>query len=128
MWKEFKQFAIKGNVLDLAIGVIIGGAFGKIVSSLVNDVIMPIIGLILGGVDFSNLQITVGEAAIKYGTFIQSIIDFLIIALSIFLFVRAINSFKKKEEEKEEEPAAPPEPSKEEVLLSEIRDILKQKN
>lgn len=128
MWKEFKQFAIKGNVLDLAIGVIIGGAFGKIVSSLVNDVIMPIIGLISGGVDFSNLQITVGEAAIKYGAFIQSIIDFLIIALSIFLFVRAINSFKKKEEEKEEEPIAPPEPSKEEILLSEIRDILKQKN
>ena len=128
MWKEFKQFAIKGNVLDLAIGVIIGGAFGKIVSSLVNDVIMPIIGLISGGVNFSNLQITVGEAAIKYGAFIQSIIDFLIIAISIFLFVRAISSFKKKEEEKEEEPAAPPEPSKEEILLSEIRDILQQKN
>lgn len=128
MWKEFKQFAIKGNVLDLAIGVIIGGAFGKIVSSLVNDVIMPIIGLISGGVDFSNLQITVGEAAIKYGAFIQSIVDFLIIALSIFFFVRGINSFKKKEEEKDEEPAVSPEPSKEEILLSEIRDILKQKN
>lgn len=126
MWKEFKEFAVKGNVLDLAIGVIIGGAFGKIVSSLVNDVIMPIIGLISGGVDFSSLEITVGEAAIKYGAFIQSIIDFLIIALSIFLFVRVINSFKKKEEEKEEEAAAPPEPSKEEILLTEIRDILRE--
>lgn len=125
MWEEFKKFAIKGNVLDLAIGVIIGGAFGKIVSSLVNDVVMPIIGLISGGIDFSNLQITVGEAAIKYGAFIQSIIDFLIIAISIFFVVRGINRFKKKEEE---EPAIPPEPSKEEVLLSEIRDILKQKS
>ncbi len=129
MWEEFKKFAIKGNVLDLAIGVIIGGAFGKIVSSLVNDVVMPIIGLISGGIDFSNLQITVGEAAIKYGAFIQSIIDFLIIAISIFFVVRGINRFKKKEEEKEEEELAiPPEPSKEEVLLSEIRDILKQKS
>ncbi|MEA4961745.1 large conductance mechanosensitive channel protein MscL [Lutispora sp.] len=121
MLQEFKKFALKGNVLDLAIGVIIGGAFGKIVTSLVNDVLMPIIGLLLGGVDFSGLQITIGDAAIKYGAFIQSIVDFIIIAFSIFLFIKAITRFKKKEEEK---PAAPPVPSSEEVLLTEIRDIL----
>lgn len=123
MLQEFKKFALKGNVLDLAIGVIIGGAFGKIVTSLVNDVLMPIIGLLLGGVDFSGLQMTIGDAAIKYGAFIQSIVDFVIIAFSIFLFIKAINRFKKKEEEK---PAAPSAPSKEEVLLAEIRDILKE--
>ena len=121
MLQEFKKFALKGNVLDLAIGVIIGGAFGKIVTSLVNDVLMPIIGLLLGGVDYSGLQITIGDAGIKYGAFIQSIVDFIIIAFSIFLFIKAITRFKKKEEEK---PAAPPVPSSEEVLLTEIRDIL----
>lgn len=125
MWKEFKSFAIKGNVLDLAIGVIIGGAFGKIVTSLVNDIIMPVFGLILGGIDFSQLELLVGDAGIKYGAFIQSIIDFLIIAFSIFLFIRALNRFKKKEEVK---PEAPAEPTKEETLLIEIRDILKEKN
>lgn len=124
MLQEFKKFALRGNVLDLAIGVIIGGAFGKIVTSLVNDVIMPILGLILGGIDFSNLEITVKDATIRYGAFIQSVIDFLIIAFSIFIFIRAINRFKKKQEEK---PAAPPEPTKEELLLTEIRDILKDK-
>lgn len=125
MWKEFKSFASKGNVLDLAIGVIIGGAFGKIVTSLVNDILMPIIGLILGGIDFSETGLAIGDAVIMYGAFIQSIIDFLIITFSIFLFIRTLNKFKKKEEEK---PPAPAEPSKEEVLLTEIRDILKDKN
>lgn len=124
MLQEFKKFALRGNVLDLAIGVIIGGAFGKIVTSLVNDVLMPILGLILGGIDFSNLEITIKDASIKYGAFIQSVIDFLIIAFSIFIFIKAINKFKKKQEEK---PDAPPEPTKEEVLLTEIRDILKER-
>ena len=123
MWKEFKEFAIKGNVVDLAIGVIIGGAFGKIVTSLVNDIIMPLIGFILGGIDFTSLELQVGTAVVKYGAFIQSVADFLIVAFSIFLLVRSINRMKKKEEEKPKEPT----PSKEEVLLTEIRDLLKQK-
>ena len=120
MMKEFKQFAMRGNVMDMAIGIIIGAAFGKIVSSLVGDVIMPPIGLLLGGVDFSNLSITIANATenseavlLKYGVFINTIIDFLIIAFAIFIVVKAINSMKKKEEEK---PAAPPAPTKEEVL------------
>ena len=131
MMSEFKAFAMRGNVVDMAVGVVIGGAFGKIVSSLVNDVIMPPIGLMLGGVDFSNLQIVlkeaVGETAavtLNYGVFIQTVIDFLIIAFAIFMVVKAMNSAKKKEEAA---PAAPPAPSKEEVLLGEIRDILKSK-
>jgi len=124
MLQEFKKFALRGNVLDLAIGVIIGGAFGKIVTSLVNDVLMPIFGLLLGGIDFSNLELTIKDATIKYGAFIQSVVDFLIIAFSIFIFIKAINKFKKKQEEK---PDAPPEPTKEEVLLTEIRDILKER-
>ncbi len=123
MWKEFKKFAIKGNVVDLAIGVIIGGAFGKIVTSLVNDVIMPLIGLILGGIDFTSLEFKVGTAVVKYGAFIQSVVDFLIIAFSIFLIVRSINQIKREEET----PPAEPAPSKEEILLTEIRDLLKQK-
>lgn len=128
MLKEFKEFALKGNVLDLAIGVVIGGAFGKIITSLVNDIIMPLIGLIVGGVNFTALEYIIstkrGEPIIiKYGEFIQSAIDFLIIAFSIFLFIKIITSFKKKEEEA---PETPPEPTKEEVLLGEIRDILKQ--
>jgi large conductance mechanosensitive channel len=131
MFKEFKKFAFKGNVIDLAVAVIIGAAFGKIVSSLVNDIIMPIIGVIIGGFNFNELKIVltpasgdVAEVAIMYGTFIQTIIDFLIIAFSIFLVIRLFNKFKKKEEEA---PAAPPEPSRESVLLEEIRDILKNK-
>lgn len=129
MLKEFKKFAMRGNVFDLAIGVVIGGAFGKIVSSLVNDIIMPIIGLIIGGINFTHLKIVIGkngdaELAITYGAFIQTVVDFLIISFSIFLIVKAINSFKRKEEEKEEAPS----PSKEEILLTEIRDILKDKN
>jgi large conductance mechanosensitive channel len=129
--KEFKEFAAKGNVVDMAVGVIIGGAFGKIISSFVNDVLMPPIGLALGGVDFNKLQIVLKEAegevaavAIKYGTFINTVIDFLIVALCIFMVIKGINSMKKKQEEA---PAAPPAPSNEEVLLGEIRDLLKKK-
>jgi len=125
--KEFKEFAMKGNVMDMAVGVIIGGAFGKIVSSLVDNILMPLIGVITGGLDFSTLAVKVGDAEVKYGVFIQNIIDFLIIAFCIFLMIKGMNSLNKK---KEEEPAAPeptPEPSAEEKLLSEIRDLLKQK-
>ncbi len=135
--KEFKEFAMRGNVMDMAVGVVIGGAFGKIVSSFVSDIIMPPLGALIGGVDFSNLAITIKQATvdaagevvpavtINYGTFINTLIDFIIIALAIFLMVKGINSMHKK---KVEEPAAPPAPTKEEVLLTEIRDILKEKN
>jgi len=130
MMKEFKEFAVKGNVMDMAIGIIIGAAFGKIVSSLVADVIMPPIGLLLGGVDFSSLMIVLKEAteesgavAISYGVFVNTVLDFLIVALAIFMVVKGINKMKKKEEEK---PAAPPKPSNEEVLLTEIRDALRK--
>ncbi|MFM1651043.1 large conductance mechanosensitive channel protein MscL [Brevibacillus sp. B_LB10_24] len=124
MWKEFKAFALKGNVLDLAIGVIIGAAFGKIVTSLVQDMLMPVIGLLLGGLDFTQLEFTYEDATVRYGTFLQTVVDFFIISFSIFLFVKALTKFKKKAEEK---PAAPPAPSKEEELLAEIRDLLKQR-
>lgn len=120
MIKEFKKFISRGNVLDLAVGVIIGGAFGKIVSSLVNDIIMPLIGIILGGLDFSTLTLKINDATIFYGLFIQNIIDFLIISASIFILIKFINNFKKKEEEKQVK-------SNEEKLLEEIRDILKEK-
>lgn len=123
--KEFKTFALKGNVLDLAIGVIIGAAFGKIVSSLVSDIIMPVIGLLLGGVDLSGLKATIGDATLTYGVFLQTVVDFLIVSFSIFMFIRTLNRFKRKEETKAEEPPAP---SKEEVLLAEIRDLLKHQN
>lgn len=122
--KEFKEFAMRGNVMDMAVGVIIGGAFGKIVSSLVDDVIMPVIGALTGGVDFSKLSLMVGDAEVKYGMFIQNIIDFLIIAICIFSMIKVMNSISAK---KKEEPAAPAEPSNEEKLLSEIRDLLKNK-
>lgn len=123
---EFKAFAMRGNVLDLAVGVIIGGAFGKIVSSLVDNILMPIIGTLTGGVDFSGLAITVGSAQIKYGMFIQNIIDFLIITFCIFLFIKGINKVTAKKEPEAEAPTAP-EPSAEERLLTEIRDLLKAK-
>ena len=122
--KGFKEFAMRGNVMDMAVGVIIGGAFGKIVSSLVDDVIMPVIGVLTGGVDFSKLSLMVGDAEVKYGMFIQNIIDFLIIAICIFSMIKVMNSISAK---KKEEPAAPAEPSNEEKLLSEIRDLLKNK-
>jgi large conductance mechanosensitive channel len=123
MWKEFKAFAMKGNILDLAIAVVIGGAFGKIVTSLVNDLLMPILGLLLGGLNFTGLEYKFGEAVIKYGAFLQTVVDFFIIAFSIFLFIRTISRFKRKTEEK---PAAAPAPTKQEELLAEIRDLLKQ--
>ncbi|CAM2394733.1 large-conductance mechanosensitive channel protein MscL [Fusobacterium watanabei] len=128
LFDEFKAFVMRGNVVDMAVGVIIGGAFGKIVTSLVNDIFMPIIGVLIGNVNFSDLQIKLGEplegaeqAAIKYGMFIQEVVNFLIIALCIFMVIKVINKLQKK---KEEAPAPVPEPTKEEVLLSEIRDAL----
>jgi large conductance mechanosensitive channel len=129
--KEFKQFAMRGNVLDMAIGIIIGAAFGKIVSSLVSDVIMPPIGLLIGGMDFSNLSIVIKQATegsdavvLKYGVFINTVIDFLIVAFAIFLMIKGINTLKKKEEEK---PSVPPAPTKSELLLAEIRDELRKR-
>lgn len=122
--KEFKEFAMRGNVMDMAVGVIIGGAFGKIVSSLVDDIMMPIIGVLTGGIDFNKISFMVGDAEVKYGMFIQNIIDFLIIAICIFVMIKAMNSLSTK---KKEESAAPAEPSNEEKLLTEIRDLLKNK-
>ena len=131
LFKEFKTFAMKGSVMDLAIGIIIGAAFGKIVSSFVNDILMPPIGLLLGGVDFSSFAVILKHtaegkvaASINYGLFINTLIDFLIVALAIFMVVKAINTFKRKEEAV---PEVPPKPSNQEVLLTEIRDILKSK-
>ncbi len=121
--KEFKEFISRGSVIDLAVAVVIGGAFTKIVNSLVDDIIMPIIGVIIGGINFENLMLTVGTAEIKYGMFIQAVVNFLLIALVIFTIIKAINKFKKKEEEKPEEPAAP---SEDIVLLTEIRDLLRK--
>lgn len=123
MWDEFKQFALKGNVVDLAVGVIIGAAFGKIVTSLVNDMIMPLLGLLVGGIDFSNLYTKVGGAVIKYGNFMQSVLDFLIVAFSIFVFIKLFSKLKKGKEQEEEQEAL--KPSREEELLGEIRDLLK---
>ena len=141
---EFKTFIARGNVMDMAVGVIIGGAFGKISTSLVNDVIMPLISVLTGGVDFSNWKIVLKaavagadgvidpatEVAIKYGSFLATILDFLIIAFAVFLMIKTINGFhdklKKKEEEAPAEEPAPPEPSNEEKLLAEIRDLLKE--
>ena len=121
MLKEFRDFAVRGNVVDLAVGVIIGGAFGKIVSSLVGDVVMPLVGVLLGGFDFKGLSVTIGSAKLAYGAFIQNVVDFLIIALVIFLAIKAINRFRRKEQE---EPSAAP-PPRQEQLLEEIRDLLK---
>jgi len=132
MMKEFKQFAMRGNVVDMAVGIIIGVAFGKIVSSLVNDVIMPPIGLLMGGVDFSSFMITLKQAmgdvpavTLNYGVFINTVIDFVIVAFAIFLVIKGMNRMKKKEEEA---PAAPPAPTKQETLLAEIRDLLKTRS
>ena len=123
MLKEFRDFIQKGNVLDLAVAVIIGGAFGAIVTSLVDDLLMPIIGVILGGIDFTSLSIQVGDAEILYGNFIQAVVNFLIIAFAIFLIVRSVNRLR---EEESEEPEPAPEPSEDIVLLREIRDLLKE--
>jgi len=131
MMSEFKDFAMKGNVVDMAVGIVIGGAFGKIVSSFVADVLMPPIGLLMGNVNFSDLAVTLQEASgetaavtMNYGMFLQTVVDFIIIAFAIFMVVKAMNNMKKKEEAA---PAAPPEPGKEEVLLTEIRDALRSK-
>jgi large conductance mechanosensitive channel len=135
MLKEFKEFSVKGNMIDMAVGIIIGGAFGKLVASLVNDVIMPPIGYLLGGVDFKDLKILIKQAVMEegveiapavtlnYGNFIQTTVDFLIIAFAVFMMIKAINTLKKKQAEA---PAAPPEPSAQEKLLEEIRDLLKK--
>lgn len=120
---EFKTFISRGNVVDMAVGVIIGGAFGKIVSSLVNDILMPLIGVLLGGLDFSSLSIKIGDASLKYGSFIQTIIDFMIISISIFVMIKLFERFKKKEEPKVSEKK-----NEEVLLLEEIRDLLKKKN
>ena len=138
--KEFKAFALKGNVVDMAVGVIIGGAFAKIVTSLVNDIIMPPIGLLVGGADFSDLKLTLKEQILdaagavvtpavtwNYGAFIQQVVDFAILALCVFMMVKLMNKLTKKEEEKPAALAPAPAPSKEEVLLTEIRDLLKEK-
>jgi large conductance mechanosensitive channel len=131
MIKEFKEFAMKGNVVDMAVGIIIGGAFGKIISSFVNDVLMPPIGLLLGGVDFSKLALTIKPGAegvepvlLKYGVFINTTIDFLIIAFAIFMVIKALNSMKKKQVEA---PSVPPPTPADILLLTEIRDLLKKK-
>ncbi|MFP7231195.1 large conductance mechanosensitive channel protein MscL [Bacillus subtilis] len=124
MWKEFKAFAMRGNIVDLAIGVVIGGAFGKIVTSLVNDIIMPLVGLLLGGLDFSGLSFTFGDAVVKYGSFIQTIVNFLIISFSIFIVIRTLNGLRRKKEAEEE--AAEEALDAQEELLKEIRDLLKQ--
>jgi len=131
MIQEFKEFAVKGNVVDMAVGIIIGAAFGKIVSSFVGDVITPPLGILIGGVDFSSLAFTIKDAAegapavvIRYGKFIQTVVDFTIIAFAIFIGIKGINTLKRREEEA---PKAPPAPSAEEVLLGEIRDLLKER-
>ncbi|MFN4298135.1 MAG: large-conductance mechanosensitive channel protein MscL [Thermaurantimonas sp.] len=130
--KEFREFAMRGSVLDLAVGVVIGGAFGKIVSSFVGDVLMPPLGLLLGGIDFKDFAVTLKEATeeapavtLNYGAFIQNVIDFTIIAFAIFLLIKGVNQIKRKQEAPAQAPAAPPEPSNEEKLLAEIRDLLK---
>ena len=124
--KEFKEFISRGNVIDMAVGVIIGAAFGKIVSSLVDDILMPLIGAIIGGLDFTSLTVKIGDATVCYGNFIQNIVDFLIVALCIlclFVMMKALNKFKKKEEPKEEAPKTP----EDVLLLREIRNLLKEK-
>ncbi|SDS67857.1 large conductance mechanosensitive channel [Halopseudomonas litoralis] len=128
--QEFKAFAVRGNVMDMAVGIIIGAAFGKVVSSFVGNVIMPPLGLLIGGVDFSDLAVVLREAqgeleavTLGYGAFIQSVVDFLIIAAAIFVAVKVMNNLKRKEQEA---PSAPPAPSTEEVLLTDIRDLLRQ--
>ena len=138
--KEFKEFAVKGNMVDLAVGIIIGAAFGKIIASLVTDVLMPPIGLLLGGLNFADMQwimkdavidpltgqVTTSAVALKYGNFIQTLVDFIIIAFSVFMIIKAIMNAKKKEVEVPAAPPAPPAPTKDQELLTEIRDLLKK--
>lgn len=125
MKEEFKKFISRGNVMDLAVGVIMGSAFGKIVSSLVSDIIMPIVGIISGGINFTNLSLTIGDANIKYGAFIQNVVDFLIISFCIFIMVKVVNKIMHKD--KEEKKPVPPKKTNEEKLLEEIRDLLNDK-
>lgn len=136
-FSEFKQFIARGNVMDMAVGVIIGGAFGKISTSLVNDIIMPAVSMLTGGIDFSSWKIVMKEAvmengeeiaavSINYGTFLATILDFLIVALAVFCMIKALNTLHRKKEEAPAQPPAPPAPSKEELLLTEIRDLLKK--
>jgi len=122
--KEFRDFINRGNVIDLAVGVVVGGAFGKIVTSLVNDIIMPVIGLIIGGIDFTKLSVKVFDVEVQFGIFLQNVVDFLIIAFCIFMVVKLVNKVTRKEEKKEEVKPAKP---NQEVLLEEIRDLLKDK-
>jgi large conductance mechanosensitive channel len=122
MLKEFRDFAVKGNVIDLAVGIIIGAAFGKIVGSLVEDVVMPVIGVLMGGLDFSTLAVKIGSATLKYGKFLQTCLDFLIIAWAIFLLIKLVNRMKREEAQ----PAPAAEKPRQEVLLEEIRDLLKR--
>jgi large conductance mechanosensitive channel len=124
MFKEFVDFVKRGNVIDLAVAVIIGGAFGAIITSLVNDIIMPLVGVLLGGIDFASLSVQVGDATVMYGSFIQATVNFLIIAFVLFLVLRGYNRMQKKEEEA---PAPPLQPSPEEKLLAEIRDLLRER-
>ena len=132
MIKEFKEFIARGNVMDLAVGVIIGGAFGKIVTSIVDDLLMPVIGMIIGGIDFTGLSIKIGEAEVKYGNFIQNVIDFLIVAFCIFIIVKLVNRVSekaealRKKEEAKEEAVEEAKKTDEVVLLEEIRDLLKK--
>ncbi len=127
MFKEFKEFISRGNVMDMEVGVVVGGAFTAIVNSLVKDIITPIIGIIMGGIDFSTLIVKVGEAEITYGNFIQAILNFLIVAFVIFQVVRAMNKMRKKQEEAPAAPPEPPKPSDEAVLLKEIKELLEKK-
>lgn len=124
--EEFKEFAVKGNVIDLAVAVVIGGAFGKIVTSLVDNIIMPLVGALSGGVDFSSYSVEVGDAAVTYGVFIQAVVNFLIIAVAIFIVVKMVNKAEKMGKHKEEKPEVPKEPSEEVKLLQEIRDSLRK--
>ena len=132
MLKEFREFAVKGNVVDMAVGIIIGAAFGKIVSSFVNDIVTPPLGYLIGGVDFTDLALTLPaiqdgspDVTVNYGAFVQTLFDFVIVAFAIFLVIKAINRLKRKEEKK---PSAPPAPPRQEVLLEEIRDLLKKQS
>ena len=136
--KEFKEFAVKGNVLDMAIGIIIGGAFGKIVTSMLNDILMPPLGLLIGGTDFTDLKITikdktidtagnaVAEVTLNYGNFLQTFIDFILVAIAVFIIIKFMNRIRAKMEAAPKSPTPPTEPTKEEILLTEIRDLLKK--
>jgi large conductance mechanosensitive channel len=126
MWKEFQQFLSRGNVVDLAVAVILGAAFGAIVTSLVNDIIMPLIGILLGGISFTSLMLEVGTAQVKYGNFIQALVNFLIIAFVVFMIVRSINKIQARYK-KPAAPATPPPPSEDVVLLTDIRDLLRDR-